>query len=45
VNTEQPCPICEHAMVTLSEAEGEAALMCSYCTYNCVVLADGGEQP
>jgi transcription elongation factor Elf1 len=38
----QRCPICGHEMITLGETAGEVALMCGYCTYNCVVLAEGG---
>lgn len=36
------CPVCGHAMVTLGETNGEVALMCGYCTYNCTVLASTG---
>ncbi|WP_435279313.1 hypothetical protein [Streptomyces sp. 1222.5] len=40
--TVQRCPVCTHEMVTLSEKDGEAALMCGYCTFNCTVLASAG---
>ncbi|WP_435601337.1 hypothetical protein [Streptomyces sp. C10-9-1] len=35
----QRCPLCRQPMVTLGETADEVALMCGYCTYNCIVLA------